>query len=186
MAAAQPGDTNDIIGNPVGFFFFKQKTAYEMIPYTPEELLAIADKEFAWCENEMRRASREMGYGDDWKKALEKVKTMYVEPGKQPQMIRELALEAEKFVDDHDLVTIPPVARETWRMTMMTPQAQLLNPFFLGGEVIQVSFPTDSMSYEQKMMSMRGNNVPFAKATVFHELIPGHELQGYMSARFRP
>ncbi len=101
-------------------------------------------------------------------------------------MIRELALEAIKFMDDHDLITIPPIARETWRMTMMSPQAQLLNPFFLGGEVIQVSYPTDAMSYEQKIMSMRGNNRPFAKATVFHELIPGHELQGYMGARFHP
>ena len=44
-----------------------------MIPYTPEELVEIANKEFAWCENEMKKASREMGYGDDWKKALEAV-----------------------------------------------------------------------------------------------------------------
>ena len=69
-----------------------------MIPYTPEELIAIANQEFAWCENEMKRASREMGFGDDWKKALEKVKTMYVEPGKQPELIRQLAREAEKFL----------------------------------------------------------------------------------------
>jgi hypothetical protein len=134
----------------------------------------------------MKRASREMGYGGDWKKALEKAKNMYVEPGKQPQLIRELALEAIQFMDDHDLVTIPPVARETWRMQMMSPERQLVNPFFTGGETISVSYPTDSMSYENKLMSMRGNNRPFSKATVFHELIPGHELQGYMSQRFRP
>jgi len=42
------------------------------------------------------------------------------------------------------------------------------------------------MSHEQKMMSMRGNNIPFSRATVFHELIPGHELQGFIAARFRP
>ena len=157
-----------------------------MIPYSPEELIAFANKEFAWCENEMKRASREMGDGDDWKKALEKVKNMYVEPGKQPQLIRELAIEAIEFMDAHDLVTIPPVARETWRMQMMSPQRQLVNPFFTGGETISVSYPTDGMSYESKMMSMRGNNRPFSKATVFHELIPGHELQGYMSQRYRP
>jgi len=28
------------------------------------------------------------------------------------------------------------------------------------------------MTFEQRMMSMRGNNRPFARATVFHELIP--------------
>lgn len=186
VATPQPGETGDIIGNPVGRDVLMSELAYEMIPYTPEELIAIANKEFAWCEAEMKKASNEMGYGDDWKKALEKVKDMYVEPGKQPQVIRELALDAIKFMDDHDLVTIPPIARESWRMQMMSPERQLVNPFFTGGETISVSYPTDTMSYGDKLMSMRGNNIPFSKATVFHELIPGHELQGYMSARYLP
>ena len=56
-------------------------------------------------------------------------------------------------------------------MEMMTPERQLVSPFFLGGEVIQVSFATNTMAHEQKMMSMRGNNIHFARATVFHELI---------------
>jgi uncharacterized protein (DUF885 family) len=119
-------------------------------------------------------------------KALEYVKTLYVEPGKQPELIRDLALEAIKFVEDHDLVTVPPLARETWRIEMMTPQRQLVNPFFTGGETISVSYPTNTMSHEQKLMSMRGNNIHFARATVFHELIPGHHLQGFMTARYRP
>ena len=73
-AVARAGDTNDIIGNPVGREALLSELAYEMIPYSPEELIALANKEFTWCENEMKRASREMGYGDDWKKALENVK----------------------------------------------------------------------------------------------------------------
>ena len=121
-----------------------------MIPYTPEELIEIANQEFAWCAVEMKKASRELGYGDDWQKALEHVKTLYVEPGKQPELIRMLALEAIKFMDDHDLITIPPLARESWRMEMMTPERQLVNPFFTGGEIISVSYPTSTMSQEQK------------------------------------
>ena len=69
---------------------------------------------------------------------------------------------------------------------MMSPESQLVNPFLTGGEVITVSYPTNTMTHEQKMMSMRGNNVPFSRATVFHELIPGHHLQGFMAARYRP
>ena len=111
---------------------------------------------------------------------------MFVEPGKQPQAIRDLAREAEKFLDDHDLITVPALARETWRMQMMTPARQLVNPFFTGGETISVSFPTNTMTYEQRLMSMRGNNIPFSRATVFHELIPGHHLQGFMARRYRP
>ena len=103
-----------------------------MIPYTPEELVAIAEKELAWCEAEMSKAARDLGFGDDWKKALEQVKTRYVEPGKQPALIRDLALEAIDFLEKRDLVTIPPLAKETWRMEMMSPQRQLVNPFFTG------------------------------------------------------
>ena len=184
--AAKPGDASDIIGDPIGREALLSELRSEMIPYTPEELIAIAEKEMAWCENEMRKASRDLGYGDDWHKALEHVKNLYVEPGKQPQMIRDLALEAIKFVEDHDLVTVPELAKESWRMEMMTPERQLVSPFFLGGEVIQVSFPTNTMAHEQKMMSMRGNNIHFSRATVFHELIPGHHLQGFMAARNKP
>ncbi|HJT26434.1 MAG TPA: DUF885 family protein [Pyrinomonadaceae bacterium] len=184
--AARPGDSSDIVGDPIGREALLVELRSEMIPYTPEELIAIGEKEMAWCENEMKKASRELGYGDDWKKALEHVKNLYVEPGKQPQMIRELALEAIKFVEDNNLVTVPELAKESWRMEMMTPERQLVSPFFLGGETILVSFPTNTMAHEQKMMSMRGNNIYFARATVHHELIPGHHLQGFMSARNKP
>ena len=180
------GDTDRIIGDPIGEKALMDELAYEMIPYTPDELVAIANKEFAWCEAEMKKASKDLGYGDDWKKALEYVKTQHVEPGAQPALVRELALEAIRFVDSLDLVTVPPVARETWRMEMLSPEQQKVSPFFLGGEVIQVAFPTTSMDQDQKMMSLRGNNIHFSRATVFHELIPGHELQQFMCERYRP
>ena len=183
-ANARPGDSSDIVGDPIGREALLSELRSEMIPYTPEEIIAIGEKEMAWCENEMKKASRELGYGDDWHKALEHVKTLYVEPGKQPQMIRDLALEAIKFVEDNNLVTVPELAKESWRMEMMTPERQLVSPFFLGGETILVSFPTNTMAHEQKMMSMRGNNIHFARATVHHELIPGHHLQGFMTSRY--
>ena len=183
---ARAGDASDIVGDPIGREALLSELRSEMIPYTPEELIAIGEKEMAWCENEMKKASRELGYGDDWQKALEHVKNLYVDPGKQPEMIRDLALEAIKFVEDNNLVTVPELARESWRMEMLSPERQLISPFFLGGEVIQVSFPTNTMAHEQKMMSMRGNNIHFSRATVHHELIPGHHLQGFMAARHKP
>jgi uncharacterized protein (DUF885 family) len=185
-AGAQAGSSDDIVGNPIGREGIMADLAREMIPYTPEELIALANKEFEWCESEMKKASRALGYGEDWHKALEYVKTLHVEPGKQTQLVKELALEAIKFIDDHDLMTVPQLARQDWQMLMMSPQRQLVNPFFTGGDNITVSFPTNTMSHEAKMMSMRGNNIHFSRATVHHELIPGHHLQGYMGARYRP
>jgi len=185
IVGLKPGDSSDIVGDPIGREGLLTELKREMIPYTPEELLDLADKEYAWCEAEMKKASRAMGFGDDWLKAVEKVKDMHVDPGKQTDLIRDLALEAIDFVQKRDLVTVPPLAIESWRIQMMSPERQLVNPFFTGGEVISVSYPTVGMAHEQKMMSMRGNNIPFARATVFHELIPGHHLQGFMNSRYR-
>ncbi len=178
-------DTEAIIGNPIGREALMSDLAYEMIPYTPEELIAIGKQELAWCQNEMKKVAREMGFGDDWHAALEKVKNTYVEPGKQTEVIRDLALEAIDYVEKHDLVTVPQLAKDSWRMDMMSPERQLVSPFFLGGESILVSYPTNTMQHEAKLMSMRGNNPNFSRATVQHELIPGHHLQGFMTQRYK-
>ena len=175
----------EIIGDPIGREAILADLESEMIPYTPEELIQIARKELAWCDAEMKKAASEMGFGDDWKAALEEVKTHYVEPGDQPRLVKDLADEAIEFLEDRDLITIPDLARRTWTMRMMSPEAQLRNPFFLGGESIIVAFPTNTMAHDDKMMSLRGNNRHFARATVFHELIPGHNLQAFMTERYR-
>jgi len=180
------GEDEPIVGDPIGREALLEDLAYEMIPYTPEELIDIANREYTWCETEMRKASRDLGFGDDWHKALEAVKNKYVEPGRQTALVKQLADEAIAFLEQHDLVTVPPLAKDLWRMEMMSPERQKVNPFFLGGETIQVSYPTDTMEHDDKLMSMRGNNIHFARATVHHELIPGHHLQGFMTARYNP
>ena len=157
-----------------------------MIPYTPEELITIARREFAWCRAQMIKAAGDMGLGSDWRAALEKVKQDNVPPGQQTALVRDLAREAVAYVVQHDLVTVPPLAQDMYRMEMLSPQAQKESPFFLGGPEILVSYPTDAMTEEDKLMSMRGNNRHFSRATVFHELIPGHELQGFMNDRYQP
>lgn len=186
LVGIAPDDKTTIIGDPIGREALIEELAFEMIPYTPEELVQIADREFEWCQAELKKASREMGFGDDYMKAIEAVKQKYVEPGKQPALIRDQAWEAIEYVEKNDLVTVPRLAKETWRMEMMTPERQLVAPFFLGGETILVSYPTDGMTHEQKLMSMRGNNPHFARAVTHHELIPGHHLQQFMTRRYRP
>ena len=180
----KPGDDEPIVGLPIGREGLMADLRQEMIPYTPEELIAVARREFAWCQMEMKKAARDMGLGDDWRAALERVKQDNVPPGQQTTLVRDLAREAITYVEQHDLVTVPPLARDMWRMEMLSPEAQKASPFFLGGEEILVSYPTDAMTEADKLMSMRGNNRHFARATVFHELIPGHELQGFMNDRY--
>ncbi len=186
LVGIEPGGDEPIVGDPIGADGMRADLEHEMIAYTPGELITIGEREFAWCESEMVRAARDMGFGDDWQAALEHVKTLHVDPGDQPDLVRDLAWEAVEFLQERDLLTIPPLAEEVWRLEMMSPKMQKIAPFFLGGEVIQVSFPTDGMAHEDKLMSMRANNVHFSRATVHHELIPGHHLQGFMTRRYNP
>ena len=179
------GQPDPIIGDPIGRDAIIADLRDELIAYDPEDLVKIAEIEFAWSEAEMKKAARELGFGDNWKAALDKVKEKYVPPGEQPELIRRLAFEAIDFVEKRDLVTVPPLARDIWRIEMMSPERQRVSPFFLGGETIQVSYPTDGMTHEEKLMSMRGNSPHLSHATVHHELIPGHHLQGFMNSRYQ-
>lgn len=178
-------DGSGIVGYPIGKTELERQLKQAFIPYTPEELVAIANKEFAWCDAEMLKASQQMGFGNNWHEALEKVKNSFVAPGMQPQTMKEMYDEVIGFLKKYDLLTIPPLAEETWRMYMMSAERQLVSPFFLGGESLIVSYPTNTMEYEDKLMSLRGNNPHFSRAVLHHEIIAGHHLQGFMNNRYK-
>ena len=184
LGGLDPKNKDVIQGDPIGREALQRALVAESIAYSPEEILEIGRREMAWCLTELKRAAKDMGHGDDWRAALEEVKQSYVAPGEQPRLIRDLALEAVQFLEGRKLIRIPELAKESWRMEMMSAEDQKVNPFFLGGDTIQVSYPTSAMEHGDKLMSLRGNNPAFARATVHHELIPGHHLQGFMSDRY--
>lgn len=173
-----------IIGDPIGREGLLTDLQHEMIPYTPEQLIALAEKELSWCQNEMTKAAAEMGY-KDWRQALEAVKQQSPLPGEQPKLVVQLADEAINYLETNNLVTVPEIAKRDWRMTMLTPEYQLQAPFFLGGEDVWVAYPTDSMPQDKKLMALRGNNRYFSRAVVHHELIPGHHLQFFYNQRYQ-
>ncbi len=158
--------------------------ANEMIPYTPEELIRLGEREFAWTVREMEKAAQQMGLGNDWNAAVERVKNMYVAPGRQPEYVRDLLFEAVTYLRTNDLITVPAVASESFRMVMLSPERQLTAPFFLGGAQILVAFPTNTQEYDTRMQVLRGNNKYFSNAVAHHEMIPGHNLVGFMGQRF--
>lgn len=183
LVGIRPDGQDEIIGQPIGREALLVELEAEMIAYSPEELLKLADDVFQWCEVQMKDASQELGFGDDWKRALDYVKTQYVAPGEQPALAKALALEGAAYVKKHDLVTVPRIADETYRANMMSAAMQKVAPFFLGGPEILISYPLAGMPHDLKTMVLRGNNRHFARATVFHELVPGHRLQYHYAAR---
>lgn len=178
-------DKLNIKGIPIGRAELIRQLKLEFIPYTPEQLIELAEKEFAYCDQELLKASNAMGFGKDWKSAQEKIKNSYVPLGRQAELIVKLQDEALDFIKANDLIDIPPLAEETWGMVMMSAERQLVNPFFTGGREISISYPTSSMEEDDKLMSMRGNNPYFSRGTVQHELLPGHHYQYYVNSRYR-
>ncbi|MCC5921772.1 MAG: DUF885 domain-containing protein [Cyclobacteriaceae bacterium] len=186
VVGAKIEDESGIIGQPIGKKELNRLISNELIPYTAKELIDLAEKEYEKSYKMMLSASKKLGFDEDWKAAMEAVKQRSVPVGEQPFLVRELADEAVAYLEAEDLISVPEMAKETWRMDMMSEEWQKFAPFFLGGERILIAFPTKGMSQREKMMSWRGNNPHFVRAVVHHELIPGHHLQQFMNRRHYP
>ena len=158
-----------------------------MIPYTPEELIAIGDEG-------VRRGSRISSASSRarWDSATtgrrrsSTPRTWRRRPARSRGSSSTSPGTRRASSKRCSAITLPPLAQEVWRLAMQTPERQLINPFFTGGEVTRVSYPVDTMTHDDKLMSMRGNTPHFNFATVHHELIPGHHLQAFLSDRFNP
>jgi hypothetical protein len=184
IAGLKGKDEDPLVGEPIGPEAVAEHIRHEWLPYTADELIAIGEREFRWCEAEMKKASREMKLGDDWKAALARVKTDYVPPGGQDELIARIAGEAIDFVKRRDLVTIPRLCEESWGLTMMSPDTMKVMPYAAyNGRQMMVAYANSDMKLDDKLMVMRGNNRHFMHLVIAHELIPGHHLQMYYAAR---
>ena len=162
--AGLKGEPDDpLIGDPIGASALAAQIEGEMIAYPAAELLRIAEREFAWCEAELKLAATAMGC-QDGKVALARIKTQHAPPGGQAELAVGIARQAIKFLEDKELVTIPPLAAETWRMGMLGMEQQKNLPFAVYSDPkILVAYAHEGMSQEDKLMSMRGNNASIGK-----------------------
>ena len=184
--AGQKGKAEDpLVGDPLGAAELAAEISAEMLPYTAEELIAIGEREFAWCEERMREIATQLN--TDTAGVLEKVKSARVAPGSQDELVAAEAERAIAFLFQHDLVTVPPLCLETWRMQMIPPETQKTLPYAVySNPAMMIAYAAESMPHEDKLMSMRGNNRHFTRIVTPHELIPGHHLQKFAAARNRP
>ncbi len=174
-----------LIGDPIGEAALRRSLAREMIPYSPEELLTIAQQEFDWCQAEGAKAAKELEVAD-WAAAVAKVKRRHQPPGGQAAMVVKQGTDAVAFLEARELVTVPPLCAETWRLRMISQRSQKTLPFAVyHNQHMLVAYAMSGMAHESKLMSMRGNNEHFTRIVTPHELIPGHHLQLFQAARHR-
>ncbi len=110
LAGLDDFDSDKIVGVPIGDEALLKELRYAWIPYSPQELITIGEREMQWCEDRFKEVANELKLNGDWRKALEQVKSLHVEPGDQPRLIRELAWEAIRFLEGNDLISIPEMA----------------------------------------------------------------------------
>jgi len=184
IAHVKGKDGDPLVGQPIGPDALAVGIRNEWLPYTADELIAIGEREFAWCEREMKKAANEMKLGNDWKAALARVKADYVPPGQQVELAARIAREAVDFVKRRDLVTVPRLCEESWGLTMISPETLKTIPYAAyNGRQMMVAYANSEMQQGDKLMVMRGNNRHFTHLVIPHELIPGHHLQGYYASR---
>ena len=182
--AGQKGPNPPLVGEPLGPEALAGGLRHERIPYSAAELIALAEQHMEWCDAEGRKAAQEMGLGDDWHAAVEKVKGDNVPPGEMDDLVEAQSRAAIEFVTSRKLVHVPELCNELWRLDMISEQGQKTLPFAAySGNRMLVAYPTEGMAHDTKEMSLRGNNRHFSHIVVPHELIPGHHLQGFYAAR---
>ncbi len=179
------GQDAPLVGDPIGREAYVKQMKTEMLGMTPEEMIAHAEKDAEWCHTELKKAAKEMGFGDDWKKALDKVKQDHGEPGEQAATVTKLENEVIDFVTAKKLVTVEPITRETWTWTMTSTQDEKTWPFpTYGFYKVMVPYATEEMDEKTKEQVFRGNGIHFLRNVVPHELIPGHHLQGLEASKY--
>jgi len=87
-AGVKDPENAPLMGEAVGEEVLDRLIREQFIPYTARELIAIGEREFAWCEEEMKKAAEQLGF-DDWKKGLEQVKDIHVAPGRQAELVSQ-------------------------------------------------------------------------------------------------
>ncbi len=184
--AGQKGKEDDpLVGEPLGAASLAEEIRFEWLPYTAEELIAVGQRELEWCEEQMKVNSRAMGLGEDWQAALARVKSDYAPPGQQDELIARIAREATDFVRRRNLVEVPPLCQESWRLAMIAPGELKTLPYAAySGQEMLVAYANGELGQDEKLMVMRGNNRHFMRLVTPHELIPGHHLQGFFGQRY--
>jgi uncharacterized protein (DUF885 family) len=184
IAQLKGKEDDPLVGAPIGADAVAAEIRRQWLPYTADQLIAIGERELAWCETEMKKAAREMKLGNDWKAALARVKADYVPPGQQDELVARLARESTEFAKRRDLVTIPPLCEESWGLLMMSPETLKVIPYAAyNGHEMMVAYANSELRQADKLMVMRGNNRHFTRLVIPHELIPGHHLQQFYESR---
>jgi hypothetical protein len=176
-------DKSTIVGKPLGREALAQQLELEWIAYSADELIAIAEREKAWCIERLREAAGEMDL-NDWQEALRRVKKEHAPPGKQDELVASIVREATDFVRQRDLLDVSELCEKSWGISMLSPDQIRTIPYAAySGPNVVLAYADERMSHDEKLSVMNANNRHFMRIVIPHEVIPGHHLEAFYRSR---
>jgi uncharacterized protein (DUF885 family) len=173
---------------------------YSLMDFTPEKLADLALKAMAETNFEFESIAREFwkeevpdrAFPEDFNMVVEEIRNKVEELRVDNEtdflkMWRDLAEQAEIFVEENHIATIPP--RRTFAIQPSPRQLPRWGGVFWPGPfdpdattIFYIPRILDDSPESEKELFYRRYNIPLSTVLIAHELFPGHYLQGKYAA----
>ena len=166
------------------YFNFKLKTDH-MLPYTAEQILDYGHTQKRSTEEALSQIARQINKGKTWVQTVEDIKDHHPQASDLLSTYKTEMERARKFIQDKDLVSIPPAEELEVIDTPafyrpVLPYAAYMNPAPFERQQKGYFFVTpvdENMPVAQQEETLRGHSFYGIPVTALHEGYPGHHLQ---------
>ncbi|MGD9380085.1 MAG: DUF885 domain-containing protein [candidate division WOR-3 bacterium] len=166
------------------YFNFKLKTDH-MLPYTAEQILDYGHAQKRATEEALSQTARQIDKGKTWIQIVNDIKNHHPQASELLAAYKTEMERARKFIQDNDLVSIPPA--ETLEVIdtpafyrPILPYAAYMNPAPFETQQKGYFFVTpvdENIPAAQQEEILRGHSFYGIPVTALHEGYPGHHLQ---------
>jgi len=161
---------------------------FHLVPLEPSALEAIGRQMARRTEVELTRLARRIDPERTWKEIARDLGDLHPPLGELPRVAQAELERSIRFVEERDLVTLPPAARRI----RTRPWPEIWNyPF---GAYLRAEGPEDFAHYAvpdltqdglddtERETRLRENNIYWTRVVAVHEGVPGHHLQFTVAA----
>ena len=165
-------------------FNFKLRTDH-MLPYTAAEILEYGHEIKRLTEHDLMQIAREIDARKTWLQVVEDIKNQHPLASELLATYEREMQRAKRFVQEHDLVTLPygeelEVIYTPEFLQPVLPYAAYMNPAAFEKQQRGYFFVTpvdESLPVEQQAEALRGHPLYGIPVIALHEGYPGHHLQ---------
>jgi hypothetical protein len=161
---------------------------FHLVPLAPAALEAIGWQMARRSEAELARLARQIDPERTWKEICRDLGDSHPPLGELPRVAQSELERAIRFVEKHDLVTLPPSAKrirtKPWPAIRRYPFGAYLraeDPEAFAHYAVP-DLTLDGLDEAERETRLRENNIYWTRVVAVHEGVPGHHLQFTVAA----